>query len=250
MRGGPARASARAATSPSPSTGGPSANDRLEPRDRLAVAGALASGRSSTSSRSGPMRRVLVGDPGQQQLLEAVRRRLGLRAAARELLAEPVEQPVGVRAEARLEIGQGGRGSRRAGAPPRTGRSAGGRPRGAGRARRSRRPGPTARRRLARRSSARPAGGSRRGRRRPGRRGVPSSGPSTAYRSRGSRRTWKSRHRSIVRAGASPKHGTLAGPADRPRAVGSGRRRPPRGRAAATCSIARRSSSSPDGSKS
>ena len=80
----------------------------LEPLDRVAIAGPLDEGRVVDQLlEQRPDRRVLVRDPGQQQLLEPMEGRLGRRSRPRELLAEPVEQAARVGSETRLEVRHG-----------------------------------------------------------------------------------------------------------------------------------------------
>ena len=92
---------------------GPAGERGLEMLDRVAIAGALRERPIVDQLLERADRGVLVGDARQQQLLEAVLGRLGLRSTTRELLAKAVEQALGVRSEIRLQAGQ--RGGHRAG---------------------------------------------------------------------------------------------------------------------------------------
>ena len=65
---------------------------RLQARDRLGISAARRQVAIVDELLEGSKRRVLVGDPGEHQLLEAVRRRLGAWPDPRELLPEPVQQ--------------------------------------------------------------------------------------------------------------------------------------------------------------
>jgi hypothetical protein len=83
---------------------------RLEAGDGFAVAGAPREVTVIHELEQGIRCRVLVGDPGEQELLEAGRRWLRLGADPRELRAEPVEQPACLtRADRVLEVDKRGR---------------------------------------------------------------------------------------------------------------------------------------------
>ena len=178
--------------------------------------------------------RVLVGDADQEQLLEAVDGRLGLRPDAREGRREAIEDEVGVGLpESAADVAERAGHRARAERLEPSGQQVrdlveqpqrhdlAGPDRG-----RARPAGPS--------SSARRGAGSRRGRRRRGRHG----------RSGG-------RHRSRGARAPSGEYGTRALARRMARALGV-RQAPSAsvGRSAAACSIARRSSSSPDGSNS
>ncbi len=193
---GPAPAAARRAT-PSFRPGAPAphppAKRCLQAGGHVVVACALAEDPVVDELAQRPEGRVLVGDPDEQQLLEAVDGRFGLRPDAREGRGEAVEHEVGVLdPELAADVAERARHRARVRAP-RTARSAGGRPRGAARAPRSRRPRPTARPPAGPSSFARRGDGSRRGRRRRGRHG---------------RRA--ARHRSRSARAPSGEHGTRA----------------------------------------
>ena len=85
---------------------------RLEPGDRVAIARALDERPVVDQLAQRADRRVLVRDAGEEQFLEAMDGRFGVRALPRELLAEPVKQAARIGAEARFQVGE--RGSRMA----------------------------------------------------------------------------------------------------------------------------------------
>ena len=204
-----------------------------------AVAGALGQRPVVDQLAQRSERRVLVGDPGQEQLLEPMVGGLGLgprpgnswpkrsssrrgrpgRAArsrsARAAAMAPGRSPLLVAGDEDVaDLVEQAEGRDLAGADRRRARRLG---RAFIRAARRRIPARSATIRSPR---------------------LPISERSTPYRSRGSRRTWKSR---ITRASYGP---------DRPARARVRRWSPRSGRALATCSMARRSSSRPDGSKS
>ena len=87
----------------------PTGEGGFEALDRILVASAFRERPIVDELLERADRGVLVGDARQQQLLEAVLGRLRLRPAARELLAEAVEQALGVvPPEVRLQAGQRG----------------------------------------------------------------------------------------------------------------------------------------------
>ncbi len=80
---------------------------QLEPRDRIAVARLAAKHLVIDQFAQRPDRRVLVGDPGQQQFLDARGPRPGCRTLVREIVGESVEQAIDIGAQPRLEVREG-----------------------------------------------------------------------------------------------------------------------------------------------
>ena len=82
--------------------------DRLEAGDRLCVPCPLGDPAVVDQLVQRAKRRVLVGDPGQQELLETMGRGLRNGAAAREFLGESIQKADAVGAQPGSELGHGG----------------------------------------------------------------------------------------------------------------------------------------------
>ena len=88
------------------STSEPAPNDRSQPGDDLVVAGPFADHPVVDQLAQRPERRVLVGDPDQQQLFEAHGWRLRLRADTGERAREAIEDEIQVVPEVAPDVAQ------------------------------------------------------------------------------------------------------------------------------------------------